>query len=105
MMIDGACSTCIPAAATHTDAINTAAAFTGTTSTLEQGMQHAHHVQQQYQQQQQQAHVSHVHGGKRRHSADSFDDEINALPGIGDMILAEGDADDLASCDSSFGDD
>ena len=106
MMIDGAFSTCIPAAATHTDVINTAAAFTGTTSTLEQGVQHAHHVQQQqYQQQQQQAHVSHVHGGKRRHSADSFDDEINALPGIGDMILAEGDADDLASCDSSFGDD
>ena len=103
-MIDGACS--IPAAATHTDVINTAAAFTGTgTSTLEQGMQHAQHVQQQYHQQQAHVNVSHVHGGKRRHSTDSFDDEINALPGIGDMILAEDDADDLVSCDSLFGDD
>ena len=102
-MIDGACS--IPAAAAHTDVINTAAAFTGT-STLEQGMQHAQHVQQQqYHHQQAHVNVSHVHGAKRRHSADSFDDEINALPGIGDMILAEDDADDLASCDSLFGDD
>ena len=36
---------------------------------------------------------------------DSFDDEINALPGIGDnMFLVEKDDDDLVSCDSLFGD-
>ena len=52
-------------------------------------------------------HMHDSHGPvKMRHSADSFDGEINALPGIGDnMILAENDDDDLASCDSLFGDD
>ena len=69
------------------------------------GIQHAQDVQQQYQQQQQQARASHG-PVKRRHSADSFDDEINALPGIGDnMFFAEKDDDDFASCDSLFGDD
>ena len=70
------------------------------------GIQHAQDVQQQYQQQQQQARASHG-PVKRRHSADSFDDEINALPGIGDnMILSKSNGDDdLASCDSLFGDD
>ena len=59
--------------------------------------------QQQPQQPQQPLHV-HAPAGKRRHSADSFDDEINALPGIGDDILADDD-DDLASCDSLFGEE
>ena len=70
-------------------------------------MQDAQYVQQQYQQQQQQQQAHDSHGPvKMRHSADSFDGEINALPGIGDnMILAENDDDDLASCDSLFGDD
>ena len=94
-MIDGTCS--IPAAATGTctDVINTVAAFACTVTS--EGMQHAQYVQQQQQ-------VSHV-PVKRRHSADSFDDEINALPGIGDVVLAENDDDDLASCDSLFGND
>ena len=55
-------------------------------------------------QHQQPQRLLHVAAGKRRHSADSFDDEINVLPGIGDDILADDD-EDLASCDSSFGDE